>query len=112
MSASAANVVYEVTLDIDAAIANEYRAWLNRHTAELLALPGFLDARILDVLEPSAPGRVGLCVQYTLRDRDAYDAYLRDHAARVRSDGIARFGDRFSASRRLLRPHSGQGAAG
>jgi hypothetical protein len=101
------NVLYEVTLDVDAAIANEYRAWLNRHTAELLALPGFLDARIFDLLEPASPGRVGLCVQYTLRDRGAYDAYLRDHAERVRGDGVARFGDCFAASRRLLQPHSG-----
>jgi hypothetical protein len=101
------NVFYEVTLDVDAAIANDYRAWLNRHTAELLALPGFLDARIFDLLEPASPGRVGLCVQYTLRDRGAYDAYLRDHAERVRGDGVARFGDRFAASRRLLQPHSG-----
>ena len=101
------NVFYEVTLDVDAAIANEYRAWLNCHTVELLALPGFLDARIFDVLEPASPGRVGLCVQYTLRDRGAYDAYLRDHAERVRGDGVARFGDRFAASRRLLQPHSG-----
>lgn len=107
MNAAAPQVVYEVTLDVDAAIANEYRAWLNRHTAELLALPGFLDARILDVLEPSSPGRVGLCVQYMLRDRDAYDAYVRDHAERVRGDGIARFGGRFGATRRLLEPHSG-----
>jgi hypothetical protein len=106
MSDAAAKVVYEVTLDVDAAIANEYRAWLNRHTAELLALPGFLDARILDLLEPSSPGRVGLCVQYTLRDREAYDAYLRDHAERVRGDGIARFGDRFTATRRVLQPQS------
>lgn len=100
------SIVYEVTLDVDAAIANEYRAWLNRHTAELLALPGFVDARILDLLEPSTPGRIGLCVQYTLRDRAAYEAYLRDHAERVRSNGIARFGDRFTATRRLLQPQS------
>ncbi len=101
------SIVYEVTLDIDLAIANEYRAWLNRHTAELLALPGFVDARIFDVLEPVAAGRIGLCVQYTLRDRAAYEAYLRDHAERVRGNGIARFGDRFGATRRLLQPRSG-----
>jgi hypothetical protein len=100
------SIVYEVTLDVDAAIANEYRAWLNRHTAELLALPGFVDARILDLLEPSTPGRIGLCVQYTLRDRAAYEAYLRDHAERVRGNGIARFGDRFTATRRVLQPQS------
>jgi hypothetical protein len=41
-------------------------------------------------------------VQYTLRGRDDFDAYLREHAPRMRAKGVARFGDRFRASRRLL----------
>jgi len=97
------SVVYEVTLEIDAAIAADYRAWLQAHVAQILALPGFSGARILQVLEPQPPaGRVALCVHYTLRDRAAFDAYLREHAPRMRADGVARFGDRFRASRRVL----------
>ena len=98
------DVVYEVNIDLDADIEAEYRAWLRHHVAEILALPGFLDARVFDVLEPApAPGRVGLCVHYRLRDVAALQAYFDQHAARLREDGLARFGGRFSASRRVLR---------
>lgn len=103
MTVVSSAVLYEINLAIDAAIAGEYRAWLDGHVHEILALPGFVEARILEVLEPRpAAGQVALCVQYTLRDRAALDAYLHDHAPRLRSQGIARFGDRFRAQRRVL----------
>ena len=97
------SLVYEVNLEVDAAIAADYRAWLDAHVARILALPGFTGARIFEVLEPQAPtGQVALCVQYTLRGRDDFDSYLRDHASLMRAEGVARFGDRFRANRRLL----------
>lgn len=99
-----AGVLYEVNLDLDAAVADDYRAWLGPHTREILALPGFLGARIHTQVEPPAEsGRVRLCVQYRLDGMASLDAYLRDHAPRLRTEGQARFGDRFSASRRVLR---------
>lgn len=98
-----ARLIYEVNLDLDAAIASDYLAWLRPHIAEICALPGFLGATLHEVHEPAAePGRVGLCVRYRLRDRAALDAYLHTHAAHMRADGIRRFGDRFTASRRVL----------
>lgn len=97
------SIVYEVALEIDAAIAADYRAWLHAHVDRILALPGFTGARIFEVLEPAPPsGTVALCVQYALRDRADLEAYLRDHAAPMRAEGTARFGDRFRASRRIL----------
>jgi len=96
-------IVYEVNLAIDRGIADAYRAWLSTHVAEILRLPGFVDARILDVLEPAPDAnRVAMCVQYTLRDRASLDGYVRDHAPRMRGEGEARFGGRFHATRRVL----------
>ena len=68
-----------------------------------LILPGFIDARAFDVVDPAAEGRVGICVQYRLRDQAALQDYLERHAPRLRAEGIARFGGRFNASRRVLR---------
>ena len=97
-------VMYEVNLDLDASIAGDYRTWLEAHIREILALPGFIGARLAQVDEPAAPsGRVALCVQYTLRDAAALDDYLRDHAPRLRAEGQARFGGRFTAQRRVMR---------
>lgn len=101
---SVKRVIYEVNIEVDAAAHDDYRAWLRGHIAEILALPGFTGAKVFDVLEPPpSAGRVGLSVQYALRDREALDDYLRDHAPRLRADGVARFGDRFHATRRILR---------
>jgi hypothetical protein len=101
-------LIYEVNLDLDAAIADDYLAWLRPHMRELCALPGFIDARLHAVEEPVAePGRAAWCVHYRLRDQAALDDYLREHAPRLRADGIARFGGRFNASRRVLRTMAG-----
>ena len=99
----AKSVIYEVNIEIDASAYDDYRIWLHDHIAEILALPGFTGAKMFDVMEPlPSAGRIGLCVQYALKDRTSLDDYLRDHAPRLRADGLARFGDRFQASRRVL----------
>lgn len=99
-------IVYEVSVHIEPALRDAYFAWLRPHVAEILVLPGFTGADMFDVDEPLADdGWIGVCMQFRLVDRAALDAYLRDHAPRLRADGIARFGDRMRAQRRVLAPH-------
>ncbi|MBU8976938.1 MULTISPECIES: DUF4286 family protein [unclassified Lysobacter] len=103
MHDAGARVVYEVNLDVEVAIAGEFRAWLDAHVREILALPGFLGVRVCEVRDPPpADDRLHLCVQYTLRDAAALDAYLRDHAPRMRAQGLARFDGHFTAQRRVM----------
>ena len=98
-------VLYEVTLRVQPAIADAYAAWLDAHVRELVALPGFLGAQVSRV-QPEAGAddaeAVVYCCHYRLRDQDAFAAYLRDHAPRMRADGRRRFGDGFTASRRVM----------
>ncbi len=95
---------YEVTVDVDAAIADEYLDWLNGHVASMLELPGFASASLWRVDEPVIAGRHVWCVRYRLDDAAALVTYLSVHAPAMRADGMARFGDRFRASRRILSP--------
>jgi antibiotic biosynthesis monooxygenase (ABM) superfamily enzyme len=98
-------IVYEVNLDVQAAIFAEYRAWLDEHIRTMLALPGYIGADVFERRDPPpAPQQRSLCVHYRLRDDDTLDRYLREDAPRLRADGEARFGGRFSASRRILSP--------
>ncbi len=98
-----ARIFYEVNLEVDVGILDEYRDWLRAHIAEILALPGFVDARQFEVLDPlPSAGSIALCVHYLVSDQPALDAYLRDHAPRLRADGVARFGERFRAHRRVM----------
>lgn len=102
-------VIYEVSLSVDPEIIGEYDAWLRRHVDEMLALPGFLDAEILRP-ESRDGARVERLVLYRLRDREALDEYLEKHAPRMREDGLRRFGERFSARRRIIEAEPESGA--
>lgn len=99
------SIIYEVTLYVDAEIADEYDVWLEEHIQEMHELPGFVGSEKF-VIEPDAPSpaRVGRVVHYRLESRQAFDDYLRDHAERMRDKGLKRFADCFSASRRILHP--------
>ncbi len=96
-------IVYEVNIEVDVAVLDEYRTWLDAHVAEIVALTGFVGATLLDVREPApASHRHALCVQYRLHDAAALESYLREHAPRLRAEGTARFSGRFTATRRVL----------
>jgi quinol monooxygenase YgiN len=94
-------VVYEVNLHVDADVAGAYRDWLGGHVRAILEIEGFVGATLYEQ-EAAPDGRRHFTVHYRLRDRPSLDAYLRDHAARMREEGLARFGSRFSADRRVL----------
>jgi antibiotic biosynthesis monooxygenase (ABM) superfamily enzyme len=96
-------IVYEVNLFVRREIEAAYRAWLDAHVREIVALPGFLGAEVFERREPvAAAGELALCTQYRLRDAAALQAYLHEHAPRLRADGVARFGESFRAERRVL----------
>ena len=105
------NVIYEVELHVDADIAEAYRAWLPGHVATMLAVPGFVSADLLEVVDPApADGTLVLSVRYRLASLAALDDYLEQRAPRMREEGLALFGGRFRASRRILRAPAGAGA--
>ena len=96
-------IVYEVNLFVRREVEAAYRAWLDAHVREIVALDGFLGAEVFERREPGAEdGEFALCTQYRLRDAAALEAYLREHAPRLRADGLARFGPAFRAERRVL----------
>jgi quinol monooxygenase YgiN len=96
-------IVYEVNIEVREESYAEYRAWLAEHVEEMLALPGFVAAEILEQLDPSVrEGMRALAVQYRLIDEISLRSYLAEHAPRMREEGVRRFGDAFTATRRVL----------
>jgi quinol monooxygenase YgiN len=96
-------IIYEVNLFVRRQVEAEFRAWLELHVQEILALPGFVSAEVFERIEPdTSADEFALCTQYRLHDAAALATYLSDHAPRLRADGLARFGDRFRADRRVL----------
>lgn len=96
-------IVYEVTLQVDRDIVAAYLEWLHGHIAQIVALPGFVGAQLFDLVEDDAANlQRGFVVCYRLHDRAALQCYFDKFAPALRADGQARFGGRFSATRRVL----------
>jgi quinol monooxygenase YgiN len=96
-------IIYEVTLRVNRAIAEDYRQWLDEHVQEMLQIEGFIDAVIEQQIDPAETGYEIWCTRYRLRDQQDLDNYLQRHAPRMRAEGLQRFGNQFSATRRVLR---------
>ena len=78
-------IAYVVRIDFDdASVRDDMLAWLrDRHLADVLAA-GALSAELV-VLD----GALALEVRYRFASRDSFAAYERDHAPRLRADGLA-----------------------
>jgi dipeptidase E len=73
----------------DAAVAEEWLAWLRGgHVAEVLAG----GAESAEIVEMDAGQGLAFEVRYLFRSREAFAAYERDHAPRLREEGLRRFG--------------------
>ncbi|KTC97940.1 DUF4286 family protein [Legionella erythra] len=95
-------LIYEVNLSVDAAIIDAFMAWLKPHIEELLGFEGFLKAILSVQDEPKDQKQRELVVHYYLASETHYQQYIRNHAPRMREDGINRFGHQFTATRRVL----------
>jgi hypothetical protein len=101
-------ITYEVALEPDAEILGEFEAWLEYHVDDVLALPGFTGATIHKGEDPESGAALRI-VRYQLADREALERYFQEHAPRMRAAGVAKFGDRFRVTRRIV--HEGRDAA-
>lgn len=97
-------VIYEVNLTIKNEIFNDYYHWLVQHIEIMLRLPGFKKAEISkERLADTDTESTKLTVHYTLASEQALDDYLTNHSSTMRDEGINKFGDKFTAFRRILK---------
>ncbi|MCB1844706.1 MAG: DUF4286 family protein, partial [Halioglobus sp.] len=89
--------VYEVTLSVDADVAQGLDDWLAGHVALMLDLPGVSRAETgrLD----DTTGRESRVVRYYLESDEDLDSYLAGPAAALQQQLADRFDDRFVATR-------------
>ena len=95
---AAPSILYEVSIRVDGSIRADYFHWLRDHMTAMLAIDGFASA---DLFVDTEDENQFVC-HYRLRDTAAMNAYLAGPAKEMRADGVTRFGDKFSASRRIL----------
>lgn len=98
-------IIYEVNLNITPKIFREFLTWLNIHIQQMLEFPGFISSTLYEVNESDSIEKK-VCIQYLVASQVDLDNYFTHHAKEMRQAGIDKFGQAFTATRRILAKHS------
>ncbi|PWI30029.1 DUF4286 domain-containing protein [Flavobacteriaceae bacterium LYZ1037] len=95
-------IIYNVTVNIDESIHDEWLVWIKEHIPQVLATDNFTEAKLTRVLVEEDMGGVTYSIQYRAKSRDHLEAYYTHHADRLRLDGLKKFADKMLAFRTEL----------
>jgi hypothetical protein len=94
-------IVYEVNIEIEPEIYNQYQEWIGPHAQEVTMHKGF---QKVDIFETTSDlGKPLFVCHYWLDDQESLDAYLKDHAPKLRADADKKFGSKIKGIRRVLK---------
>jgi hypothetical protein len=94
--------IYNVTVNVDDSIHDEWLVWIKEHIPQVLATGKFEKATLTKVLVEEEMGGQTYSIQYRSYSREALDAYYRDDADKLRQDGLTRFAGKSLAFRTEL----------
>ena len=94
--------IYNVTINIDDSVHDEWLEWIKEHIPQVLATGRFSEAKLTRVLLEEEKGGVTYSVQYRAHSRQALDDYYAFDAERLRQDGLTKFADKMLAFRTEL----------
>ncbi|MFY0628905.1 MAG: DUF4286 family protein [Flavobacteriaceae bacterium] len=95
--------IYNITINIDASVHNEWLIWIEDHIQDVLATGKFVSAKLTQVLVEEEMGGFTYSVQYTANTREDLDQYYKEDAPKLRNDGLKRFADKMLAFRTELK---------
>ena len=99
-------LIYEVNIEVDESINYKVAGWLTEHINKMLEHKGFKAAqwffRLPEDEERQPDGKTLWTIQYLVEDKEKLQDYLQNHSQKVRQEAIDRFGDKFTATRRVL----------
>lgn len=94
-------IIYEINLVVEQDIFSEYMLWLAEHIQKILKFPGF--SRALTLQEKnSEQEHQHIRVQYSVETQDFLNDYLTNHANRLRQEGLEKFANKFTISRKIF----------
>ena len=96
-------IIYNVTVKVDAAIADAWLQWMQaEHAPALVATGCFTDYRIVRLLEVDDAEGPTYAIQYHAQNMQDYERYKTEFAAALQQQSTQRWGDRFIAFRTLM----------
>ncbi|MBU2019812.1 MAG: DUF4286 family protein [Bacteroidetes bacterium] len=95
-------ILYNVTVNIDPEIEQEWTAYMRQtHIPEVMHTGCFLESRFCRV-HGEEEGGVTYATTYLAKNQDIYDIYLATHAAKLRDEFNAKWAGKFASFRTLL----------
>jgi hypothetical protein len=96
-------IVYNVTINIDADVHDEWLKWmLEKHIPDVLATGLFLESRMSRMLIDEEEGGVTYSIQYTLESMERMEEYEQNHASRLREEVNRKYEGKFGAFRTTM----------
>jgi len=96
-------IIYNVTVKVETAIAEEWTAWMkDEHIPQLMDTGLFVNYRLCRLLEQDETEGVTFTAQYYCDSMEHYETYISEHATKMRDKGFNRFGNRFIAFRTVM----------
>jgi hypothetical protein len=95
-------ILYNVTINIDESVHDEWLHWMKTvHIPDVMATGFFLENRLARILAEEEGG-MAYSIQYTLKSMDDYKTYQAPHAPRLQNEHSQRYNGKFGAFRTLL----------
>lgn len=96
-------IIYNVTINVDESIHQDWLKWMqNKHINDVLATGLFTSAKMVKVLVEEEMGGTTYAIQYATDSRAKLEDYYKNHAPRLRQEGLQLFADKMLAFRTEL----------
>jgi hypothetical protein len=95
-------ILYNVTINIDEAVHEEWLQWMKEtHIPDVLATGMFIENRICRI-QAYEEGGISYAIQYVAPDQAHYDRYQQEFAKKLQAEHTARYKGKFAAFRTIL----------
>lgn len=91
-------LIYEVNLSVKSEVYVPFVQWLQEHIADMLELGVFTKAQLFK----DSDNPLSLTVHYWCQSKEELDFYFEQYANKMRQDGLEKFPQQFTATRRVL----------
>jgi len=96
-------IVYNVTVNIDPAIHQEWLNWmLSKHIPEVMATGCFLENKVLRLIKESENEGYTYAFQYMCESQAKLEYYQKNYSPKLQADHSSRYKDQFVAFRTVL----------
>jgi hypothetical protein len=104
-------IVYNVTIKVDASIADAWLPWLlEEHIPDVMKTGCFSSNRVVRLLEVDDREGPTYAIQYNAESKADYNRYIQIHAAGLRDKSVQKWGNRFIAFRSVMQVVKREGA--